>query len=342
MKISTAITMVALCISAAVVAGCSRSAMPPNAMQASRAAPGTATLSETGLPLQATSVRRLLYLSDATSPQLDVYDYQTRTLLGTVTGVASPYGECVDGSGNVYVAQFVGGVVEFAHGGSKPIKQFNTDGYTMGCSVDKRGDVAAGIFQTQSGGQGDVEVFPHGGGTPERFTSNDCYFDWPPGYDDKGNLFVEGLNGSTPHVCELRAGSSVLRTLTTRVPLGYPGSVMWDGKYIALTDQNYQKSNHTAIEGVVEDRGVLDAVNIAILNGACVSGFSAVMQPFLVGLRNTPNNTVVADAVVGGDAWCNRFASGTDIWYYPAGGNPRRVLANSTFANGAALSIAPR
>ena len=341
MKISTAINMAALCISAAIAAGCSRGAVPPNAMQASRAESLGAMLSGTALAPQAPSIPRLLYLSDATSPQLDVYDYHTRTLLGTITGVASPYGECVDGTGNVYVAQFAGGVIEFAHGGSKPIGHFNTDGYTMGCSVDKQGDLAAGVFQTQSEGQGDVEVFPHGGGNPKRFTSNDCYFDWPPGYDDKGNLFVEGLNGGTPHVCELRAGSATLRTLTTRVPLGYPGSVMWDGKYVALTDQNYQKSNQTAIEEVMQDRGVLDAVNIAILSGACVSGSSAVMQPFMVGLRNTPNNTVVANAVVGGDGWCNRFASGTDIWYYPAGGNPRRVLANSTFANGASVSIAP-
>ena len=123
---------------------------------------------QTAAQLSPPLIKRLLYLSDATHPQLDVYDYRTKVQIGTVTGVPSPYGECVDGKGDVYVAEFGGGVLEFAHGGSKPIAQFTTDGYTMGCSVSKKGDLAAGIFDSPSGGQGDIEVFPHGGGAVKR------------------------------------------------------------------------------------------------------------------------------------------------------------------------------
>jgi hypothetical protein len=120
--------------------------------------------------------------------------------VGTLTGLKVPYGERVDAKGDVYIANFGGAsVVEYPHGGTKPIASFTTDGYTMDCSVDNKGDLAVGNFDNLSFGQGDVQGFFYGSSTPKRYTSGDCYEDWPPGYDPKGNLFVEGLSGNATH-----------------------------------------------------------------------------------------------------------------------------------------------
>ena len=48
----------------------------------------------------------LLYVSDGSSGTVDIYDYRARAgkLYGQITGFSAPYGQCVDHSGNVYIA----------------------------------------------------------------------------------------------------------------------------------------------------------------------------------------------------------------------------------------------
>src|ERR1700761_7014239 len=90
---------------------------------------------------------------------------------------------------------------------------------------------------------------------------------WPPGYDNKGNLFVE----VGPNVCELPAGGSALIDVTLDHSLGFPGSIMWDGKYLALTDQSYPGPRKThqgytsAIYRVRETRRRLTVVGTTLL-----------------------------------------------------------------------------
>ena len=48
----------------------------------------------------------LLYVSDGSSGTVDIYNYrmQAGKLYGQITGFSAPYGQCVDHSGNVYIA----------------------------------------------------------------------------------------------------------------------------------------------------------------------------------------------------------------------------------------------
>ena len=49
--------------------------------------------------------------------------YWQHTLAGVLTDFDLPWGECVDESGDVYIADFDGRkVVEYAHGGTKPTR----------------------------------------------------------------------------------------------------------------------------------------------------------------------------------------------------------------------------
>lgn len=321
-----------------VLVGCSNA---QNQIGAVPAAPQSKARSSWMTP-DAKNIKKLLYVSDEYTGQADVYDYKTLKLVGTLTLADAYGGECVDAKGDVYITQFGNAsVVEYAHGGAKPIASFSTDGYTQGCSVDRNGDLAVGNFETLSFGQGDVQIFPRSGGSPQRYTSSECYEMSTPGYDHKGNLFVAATNGDQTFVCELPVGASSLRTVNVSQPIVDPGSVMWDGKHIAITDPGYQESNHTAIMRATESAsGNLRIVGVTVLNGNCDGTLSAVGNTFIVGERNTPVNEKQGNAVIGINLWCNRFGNvGTDIWPYPAGGAPSANLPSGYDAVGAAVSI---
>jgi hypothetical protein len=85
----------------------------------------------------ARTVKKLLYISDLSTNDVYVYDDQSGKAVGTLTGFNEPYGQCVDKKGDVWITNFQGkSVVEYAHGGAKPIHALNTDGSSDGCSVD--------------------------------------------------------------------------------------------------------------------------------------------------------------------------------------------------------------
>ena len=66
-----------------------------------------------------------------------------------LTGFATPYGECVDEKGDVFILNFDGeSIVEYAHGGTAPIATLNDPGEKpSGCSVNPAtGDLAVTNF----------------------------------------------------------------------------------------------------------------------------------------------------------------------------------------------------
>src|SRR5262249_50697935 len=109
----------------------------------------------------------LLYVSDGSSGTVDVYNYRVRAgkLYGQITGFSAPYGQCVDKSGNVYIADLGSSkIYEFAHGGTTPIATATDDyGFPIGCSVDPTtGNVAVSNFNGPSYGPGGIDIFSGG------------------------------------------------------------------------------------------------------------------------------------------------------------------------------------
>jgi hypothetical protein len=82
------------------------------------------------------------------------------------------------------------------------------------------------------------------------------------------------------------------------------------------------------------------AVGTTVLEDTCFSemGASTVMQPFVVGTRDTPKNRRQGLTVVGGNLDC---ASRFNYWAYPAGGTPASSLQNAPLMpQGQSVSIA--
>jgi len=284
----------------------------------------------------ARNIKKLLYISDLSTNDVYVYNDQTGKAVGTLTGFNEPYGQCVDKKGNVWITNFgEASVVEYAHGRAEPIKTLSTDGSSDGCSIDP----TTGNLAVSSWSPGEILVFKHASGTPSIYTSQICSNMMPPGYDDDGNLYVQADN-SGPYVCELPHGSGSIRGPIALIgfSINFQGSVMWDGKYITLSDQEYN-GYETGIYQVTEDAsGNLTKVGQTALSDDCNGDEADVFQPFIVGTKNTPSNKTQGKMVVGGNLSCtNRF----DNWTYPVSGNPRSSLKDApTEPYGQSVSIA--
>jgi hypothetical protein len=290
----------------------------------------------------AKGVKKLLYISDWSTNDVFVYDYNKGTLEGRLTGSNDPYGQCVDKKGNVWVVAFgADSVSEYAHGGSQILKTLKTDYEPKGCSVDPTsGNLAVAASE-------DVDVFVQARGKAHVYRSEVCYPFWAPGYDKAGNLYAEALlygsakqlqGYSDPLACELPHGGRSLRPVhLSGFPIYYPASVMWDGKNLTLADQGYmgnKGSSETVIYRVSEDAsGNLASIGQTILTDDCDGNDVEVPQPFIVG-----------KIVVGGNLRCSYYGSHPkfDYWAYPAGGNPSRSPQSPPAKPvGQSVSVAP-
>jgi hypothetical protein len=284
-------------------------------------------------------VRKLLYISDWSTNDVFVYAYNKGTLEGQLTGLNDPYGQCVDEKGNIWVVAFGGSSVsEYAHGGTQAVKTLTTGYQPMGCSVDPTtGNLAVAALES-------VDVFVHARGKARVYQSAVCFPFWAPGYDNAGNLYVEALlygsakplrGYSDPLACELPHGGKSLRGVhLSGFGVYYPASVMWDGKHLTLSDQDYLGNNETAIYRVSEDAsGNLKLIGQTILTDDCDGNDVEVPQPFILG-----------KTVVGGNLRCSDYGSQPkfDYWPYPAGGNPRLSLQSPPVKPvGQSVSIGP-
>jgi hypothetical protein len=270
--------------------------------------------------------QELLYVSDQKTDDVYVYSYPKGTLEGTLTGFDTPYGQCTDKSGNVFIAQFnASDVVEYAHGGTSPIKTLDLTGqYPVGCSVDpKTGDLAVAAFVSDNY-PGGVSVFRHAAGTPKEYQAPNMYYYFPPAYDDRGNLFVEveGSSSGATSVVELPRGGATFKGLYLDVTINFPGGVVWDGSHVDLDDQLFSASGGSGIYRVQIEGSIGTMTDEFALPGSC--GYSDVVQPWVQGSR-----------ITGPDTYCGTVG----IDKYPGGAN-QRYLSGTQYPIGATVSEA--
>jgi len=282
----------------------------------------------------------LLYVGDWDTNDVYVYDYPSGTAVGTLTGFDEPYGLCVDKKGDVYISNFgEGNVVEYQHGGTKAINTYAPGGEPMGCSVDSKGDVAVTSFDP-----GEVTVYPGGkttGGTT--YSDSSCEYQWTMGYDAKGDLLGVGEYDSID-VCELASGSKSEQADTeSGITIDFPGGTQYDGKYIALGDQEAGGTYQTGVwPSTVSGSTVTAAGSEVVFSDSCYSDYTDDVNPFFTSKKEVlPKGSKQATGMVGPNLWCPDEGSGkVDYWKYPAGGSPTGSLSSPpSEPYGAAVSI---
>ncbi|HEY2554079.1 MAG TPA: hypothetical protein VGI15_02420 [Candidatus Cybelea sp.] len=237
----------------------------------------------------------LVYISNFYGSDILVFTYPGGKYVGLISGkFADPQGLCAAASGNWWVvASGSDEVLEFAHGGTTPLKTLNVSGgEPAGCTVDPTsGNLAVTILGTSG-----VVVFTSGSGSGTTISDN-LSATYSAAYDDKGDLFADGFAGSTPSLVELHKGHSKFVSITVSPSLEYPGALQWYGNYLALSGAP-AGIGHFAIHG-------RKAKEVGVTQIADIGGFW-IQKP----------DVAVTDP----------GAENAAIYKYPSGGSPIKVL----------------
>lgn len=267
----------------------------------------------------------LLYVSDTATNDVYVYSYPRGKFVGALTGFDDPQGLCADQNGDVFVANPNGfDVLEYAHGGKEPIATlYDPPRMPEGCSVD----ATTGNLAVTENNPGSVAIYEKATGKPKYYRDGNEYYHLSQyffcGYDDRGDLFVDGINYSsspTFKFAELPSGGKRLINLTLDHTIEWPGGVQWDGRYVAVGDaysgvinQFSINGKHGKLKGTTELANA-DGVNVFWIDSGKVVG---------------PNYGGV----------------NVMFWKYPTGGSPTKVVSNPLpqphHPYGATVSAAP-
>ncbi|HEY2473685.1 MAG TPA: hypothetical protein VGI19_02685 [Candidatus Cybelea sp.] len=298
---------VALFAATAMLAGCS--GVRPALMT-----PGTLPAVQQDGPLSSGS--DLLYVSDD-GPDVLIFTYPAGAHVATLKGFNGAQGECVDGSGDVWIADHLASeMVEYGHGSTKRKARLLDRGYyPQGCAIDPATGNLAVSNATGFHGSGDLLVYQGAHGKPERFTDPDFQGYYFCGYDNKGDLFVDGTGGGYNRYAVLRRGSQTLETIPLEQDLYVSGSVQWDGKYMTLGGWNGEETVLYQTKGMSGQ--VIGSIDLDKSEGA---------NTFWI-----RNGTVVDSSCCG---W------GVFFYNYPAGGAPTKILRDRFYPYGVVVSSA--
>jgi hypothetical protein len=285
-----------------MLAGCGGSQPPIGAPDAMPQTFANATHAERGTSwmLPEAKSEDLLYVTN--SYTVTVYDYPSGKHVGTLKHFYRPQGECSDPAGNVFIAD--GNTVqEYAHAGTKPIQSFSLSGYaSTSCAVDSTTNDLA-ITWNAGLSSGYVAVYDNESGTPHLYTIGSMLYVFC-GYDTGSNLFIDGLTVSYEKFAfvELAKGGSTLQPISLNENFQNPGAVQWDGKYLAVGDDEAQVIYRYAIAG-----------STAALKGTVNLSNAPYMYQWWIGGKK----------VVGSN---EQEPDTTFYWSYPAGGQPIKSL----------------
>jgi hypothetical protein len=281
--------------------GTSTLLMRPNALLGSQIAPQAKR-------------RDLLYVSNGGSDAVTVYSYPDGEYLGALYGFDTPYGQCTDKHGDVFITDFNGAkILEYAHGGSTPEAVLvDSDEHPAGCSIDPiNGDLAVSNSYTLGYEAGSISIYPNDGrngfGAPRTYSDSKFFHLYFCGYDNRGDLFVDGLSGRSNdfEFAELPAGGKSFTAIKLKVRIQSPGGVQWDGRYVTVGDAGSAPSMIYQFD----IRG-----SVGVKEGATpLRDTSYVTQYFIDG------STIVGPAP---------SISVVGFWSYPAGGAPSRTIGD--------------
>jgi hypothetical protein len=235
-------------------------------------------------------------------------------------------GICSDSAGNVWmplVRHMRWYVDEFAHGGTKAIAELRMPKgtYTAGCALDPSSGSLAVM-----GGMGSNEyhgcIFVWSGsheGKPTVYAAP--FFPLHGTYDNAGDLFIDGWPGDSDFFLVfgglLKGSGSVVKIALDR-RTWTPGDVQWDGTYVAVATGGYRVRYPRIYRVQVTS-----------------SGGKVVGTVHPRNLYRDPEFTLFGSDVIG---MAGGRGDNIDIWPYPDGGKPTRVIADFDSVTGLTIS----
>jgi hypothetical protein len=265
----------------------------------------------------------LLYVSDEGTNAVYVYSWPQARLVGKLTHISYPQGECGDAAGHVFITSFDPSygsrILKYAHGGTKPLLRVEDKGYfASGCAIDPQtGNLAVTNLETTDLRFGNLAVYNRLGQLVGLYAGGGMAFYFFCGYDSAGNLYVDGARDFNPYdgfaFAELPAGSSALTNISLNQSFNYPGGVQWDGTYVAVGDSYENAIYRFSIKG----SGGTE------VGSTPLEGGSYVLQFWIQGRKLVGPNAGTATAM---------------LWDYPAGGTATKTLRKFTDPVGSVVS----
>jgi hypothetical protein len=267
----------------------------------------------------------LLYVSDPQGKRVVIYSFPYPKVVGSLFGLHSPAGECVDTAQNVWITDtYSSRLAEYAHGGTKPVaKLADTGQYPIDCSIDPiTGNLAVANTENSSYGQGSIAIYANASGTPKVYSFSNLYYPFFLGYDDASNLFIDGEDSHGAFVFgELAAGSSTFRKIALHQAFELAGGVLWDGAYVTVGDE---------VAGVVYQT---TGAGGTIVGTTQLSGAQNVVQYWIPKLGSGTQKQQ-GSKLIGP----NLNGASVTFWKYPAGGKAIRTVNGPATPFGAAVS----
>jgi hypothetical protein len=257
----------------------------------------------------------------ATGSDVYILTYPAGQLIGHLTLFA--HALCADAKGNVFIPTVGYQIKEYSHDGSL-LQTLQAGDVAVACAVDPvTGNLAVA---NEGSGAGEVAIFSRATGTPQ-FYNDPAIFEYGQcGYDNKGNLYVDGT-GSGNILAKLPKGSGTFINYSLGKRFTTYGSLQWDGKELTLT--NPQKHELYALQlgktlKVTATTRFRDWYNT-------FNGQWPFAQTWLQGNNFMAQSSV--QATIG-------------LWNYPQGGGPKKQLppfvSGSTTIYGVVVSVAPK
>jgi hypothetical protein len=243
--------------------------------------------------------------------------YPSGTYIGWIEyyAGAAAYDMCSDSHGHVFVLEGGSGssflILKYGQDGSGPQVLDDVRGsWAGGCATDPTtGNLAVantGLDKTPA----NLAVFVHARGSPKVYRASNLVSYAFCGYDDAGNLYVDGIGKDGEfRLDELAAGTSKFVSVTLNKKIVRAGPVEWDGKRLAL---GYGDS-----DGVV-----IYEVSLTGSDGKIVGSthlFGPKHTRVTAGLFSLQGGVLVA-------SYGTRRGIPVGLWKYPAGGEPIRTL----------------
>jgi hypothetical protein len=295
------------CVAAAMLAGCGGSQPPLGAPGAMSQSSAIATHADRGASWMKPRARSddLIYATGGCGGTC-VLTYPDGQIVGSIS--TNGGGPCSDATGNVFIPSG-SQVFEFLHGGTTPIATLtlpeSSDSYS--CSVDPTTNnlavsylgktcICAAIFKNETG-------------SPTTYSTNiDSLF---CGYDNAGNLFVDGLANDKVALSELARGQSTFTPLTVSGKFrGQPGALQWDG-----TNLTY--------EGLGADGTHVSIIKLAI-SGSAATIVKTI--PLNGNIKKTTLSWIYGGNVLVPYSIQSQRLNKIGIWSYPKGGKRKVVL----------------
>jgi hypothetical protein len=281
--------------------------------------------------------RDLMYVGGNSPAYLSMFTLPNGKLIGVIHNAGFSFlgGECVDARGDVFVTsgpkgKANGKIFEYKHGSTKLLETLDAPDREepLDCTIDpKSGNLAVTSLAGADGAGGSVAIYTNAQGSPKIYRDPHIHSYYFCGYDNEGNLFIDGRNNLGHfRLVELPSRSSTFVDISLNQRMRLPSSVLWDGKYLVVGDQ-----------GVPGDQAPPNVYEFSISGSA---GTLVNTTP-INGVTNDRAFWIQGDRILVADNPSSRRS--VELYAYPTGGNATKIITNDiTHPNGLTVSLAPR